>query len=348
MDADRLLAAAVDAVPRAHYTDHPELGAPPQTSPPKVVQRDLARAGAGLRGARVLEIGTGTGYTGALLAQLVGPAGLVVSVDVDGRLVERARRLHAERRCPVTVVCGDGHDGVPDHAPYDLVIGWCAPALLPDAWLKQTRPGGIVSTPVYVAPAARAVGHVRAEVTGDGGLTGVRLATASYVDMGDAANVTLGAPLLHLDATCGPSYVSVAWRGRAGGEPAAALALLDRPGHAEPHPVGLHGEQAAAAWHTRALRRRPRPRARRGRVQHGAAARRRESASASPAAGTPPWSPAPGAAGRHPGSAALAALREHLRAWDAAGRPGLDRLAAEVTPADGGRRVQVTLPPGAA
>jgi protein-L-isoaspartate(D-aspartate) O-methyltransferase len=74
-------------------------------------------------GQRVLEIGTGTGYNAAVLARLVGDSGSVVTIDVEADLVEQARaNLAAAGVSGVTVVCGDGADGVPAYAPYDRII----------------------------------------------------------------------------------------------------------------------------------------------------------------------------------------------------------------------------------
>ena len=69
-------------------------------------------------GHRVLEIGTGSGYNAALLAQLVVETGAVVSVDIDVDLVEDARARLAECGVSqVTVGCGDGGLGGPSTPP---------------------------------------------------------------------------------------------------------------------------------------------------------------------------------------------------------------------------------------
>jgi len=98
---------------------------------------------------RVLEIGAGTGYNAALLAYLVGPAGVVVSVEIDPEAVERARASLAVAGYPdVTVVCADGVDGYAAAAPYDRIIATVGVWDLAPAWLDQLAPGGRVVVPL--------------------------------------------------------------------------------------------------------------------------------------------------------------------------------------------------------
>jgi protein-L-isoaspartate(D-aspartate) O-methyltransferase len=100
-------------------------------------------------GHRVLEIGTGTGYNAALLAHLVGPEGSVVTVDIDSDLVARARaNLAAAGYHDVTVVCGDGGFGAPDHAPYDRIIVTAGASDLAPPWLAQLGPDGRIALPL--------------------------------------------------------------------------------------------------------------------------------------------------------------------------------------------------------
>ncbi len=92
-------------------------------------------------GARVLEIGTATGYNAALLCQRLGDT-QVSTIDISPELAALARvRLAAHGYHP-HVVAGDGADGVPDHAPFDRIIATCGLDHVPPAWLAQTRPGG--------------------------------------------------------------------------------------------------------------------------------------------------------------------------------------------------------------
>jgi protein-L-isoaspartate(D-aspartate) O-methyltransferase len=107
-------------------------------------------------GGRVLEIGAGTGYNAALLAHLVGPAGRVVTLDIDEDLCEQARaNLAAAGIDGVEVVCADGAGGWPPGAPYDRMVLTVAADDLSPAWLAQLRDGGRLVLPLTVGEAAQ-------------------------------------------------------------------------------------------------------------------------------------------------------------------------------------------------
>ncbi|MEW2581248.1 methyltransferase domain-containing protein [Streptomyces syringium] len=97
-------------------------------------------------GQRVLEIGTGTGWNAALLAQHLG-AGNVVTIEVDPALAEAARAALQRAGLPVEAVHGDGFAGYPAGAPYDRIIATCGLRSIPYAWIEQTRPGGVILVP---------------------------------------------------------------------------------------------------------------------------------------------------------------------------------------------------------
>jgi protein-L-isoaspartate(D-aspartate) O-methyltransferase len=94
---------------------------------------------------RILEIGTGTGYQTAILAELGGE---VVTVERDpvlaGEAQERLHRLGYDR---VHCIAGDGFHGWPARAPYDRSLGTAAPARLSPRLLAQLVPGGITVAP---------------------------------------------------------------------------------------------------------------------------------------------------------------------------------------------------------
>ncbi|MEU4675290.1 methyltransferase domain-containing protein [Amycolatopsis sp. NPDC023774] len=104
-------------------------------------------------GARVLEIGTGTGYNAALLSHQLGH-GQVYSVDVEGELVELASPRLAGLGYHPTLVVGDGAAGLPENAPFDAIIATCAVPAIPWAWIEQVRPGGVVLADLKSAPGA--------------------------------------------------------------------------------------------------------------------------------------------------------------------------------------------------
>jgi protein-L-isoaspartate(D-aspartate) O-methyltransferase len=109
-------------------------------------------------GQRVLEIGTGSGYNAALLAHLVGETGAVVSVDIDAGLVTDAREhLAACGVSQVTVGCGDGGLGWPEHAPYDRIIATIGAWDISPAWVAQLAPQGRLVVPLDLRGPQRSI-----------------------------------------------------------------------------------------------------------------------------------------------------------------------------------------------
>lgn len=102
-------------------------------------------------GQRVLEIGAGTGYTAALMADLVGERGHVVTLDIDADLVAAAR-AHLDRAGfdagRVAVMCGDGGEGWPDGAPYDRIILAVGASDIAPAWMAQLAQDGRIVLPI--------------------------------------------------------------------------------------------------------------------------------------------------------------------------------------------------------
>lgn len=97
-------------------------------------------------GMRILEIGTGTGYNAALLAQRLGSAN-VTSVEIDPHLAEHARRALRTTGHQLAVITADGTLGYPPHAPYDRIMSTAAVQRVPYSWIAQTRPDGKILTP---------------------------------------------------------------------------------------------------------------------------------------------------------------------------------------------------------
>jgi protein-L-isoaspartate(D-aspartate) O-methyltransferase len=93
-------------------------------------------------GMRVLEIGTGSGYNAALLAQIVGDPALVTTIEIEESLAHSAAQALQKQVGPVSVHIGDGRLGVPERAPYDRIIATASATSLPHAWYGQLVSGG--------------------------------------------------------------------------------------------------------------------------------------------------------------------------------------------------------------
>ncbi|OLT28668.1 hypothetical protein BJF83_14955 [Nocardiopsis sp. CNR-923] len=133
-------------------------------------------------GARVLEIGTATGYNTGLLCARLG-AENVVTIEVDPTLAERGRAALRAAGWKPTVVCGDGTSGVPAEAPFDRVLATVAAKRVPYAWVEQTRPGGLIVTPWgndYMATVL-----LRLEVGENGTATGRPIGDAPFMWLRD-------------------------------------------------------------------------------------------------------------------------------------------------------------------
>lgn len=157
---DTRVLAALAAVPRHRFVDAAlasrayedcalPLGFGQTISQPYIVARSAELAMRSMRTprtARVLEIGTGSGYAAAVYAQLFGE---VFSIERVRALHERARaNLRPLRLATVRLVYGDGAEGLAADAPFDAIIAAAAGARVPDAWGEQLALGGVVVAPL--------------------------------------------------------------------------------------------------------------------------------------------------------------------------------------------------------
>jgi protein-L-isoaspartate(D-aspartate) O-methyltransferase len=234
------VADAAESVPERHYTHHDGRGATAHRSNPAVIHRELTTLDVHA-GMNVAEVGTGSGYSGALLAELVGPTGTVTSLDIDAYLVRWANLIHHERgltriRCHIA----DGTAGFPQRAPYDRIVAWCTPPLLPKAWAEQVADGGLIVAPLPIATVPNMT--VVAKVRLNGGEPAVEAVfPGGYIEATDAPKDNLDLPGRWVDwenRTPAPSWISIAWRDaddhlHTGAR--TALARLLKNAHTEPY-----------------------------------------------------------------------------------------------------------------
>jgi protein-L-isoaspartate(D-aspartate) O-methyltransferase len=106
----------------------------------------------------VLEVGTGSGYQAAVLAELLGlgpasppggPEGRLCSIEILPELASRAEQvLAAAGYSGIELAVGDGSLGWPERAPFDVILVTAAPGRVPPALCEQLAPGGRLVIPV--------------------------------------------------------------------------------------------------------------------------------------------------------------------------------------------------------
>lgn len=153
---DARVIAAMKKVPRHRfippelrslaYADSPlPIGSDQTISQPYIVA--LMTESLALKGhAKVLEIGTGSGYQAAVLADV---ADSVYTIEILPELAERARRILDSLGCrAVNVRTGDGFFGWPEEAPFDGIIVTAAAPHVPEPLVRQLKTGGRIVIPV--------------------------------------------------------------------------------------------------------------------------------------------------------------------------------------------------------
>ncbi|WP_206282694.1 protein-L-isoaspartate O-methyltransferase family protein [Streptomyces barkulensis] len=202
------------AVPERYYTHNADRGPTDNRSNPAAIHRELTTLSVA-EGMRILEIGTGSGYSGALLSHLVGDNGRVTSLDVDPYMTRWANLLH-HRRGLTNIRChtADGTAGHPERAPYDRLVAWCAPPLLPQAWVNQLTVGAtiVAALPIADVPKVTAVARV---TVGVGGPRVEDVSHGGYIETGNSPRVDFDVPLRWVDwenRIPAPSWISTAWR----------------------------------------------------------------------------------------------------------------------------------------
>lgn len=113
-------------------------------------------------GMRILEIGAGTGYNAALLAEVTGPSGDVVTIDLDQLIVDEAR-AHLDRAgySQVQTICADGAQGYSAKAPYDRIELTVGSYDISPAWREQLAEGGLLLIPMTLGLSEQSIAFER-------------------------------------------------------------------------------------------------------------------------------------------------------------------------------------------
>lgn len=129
-------------------------------------------------GETVLEVGTGSGYQTAMLASL---ARQVYSIELFDSLSKRAQKPLNELGFEnITFIVGNGYNGYPDAAPFDVVILTAAPSSIPQRLIEQLKEGGRL-----VGPVGRYSQKLIRGVKVDGQLQEKRITAVAFVPMVD-------------------------------------------------------------------------------------------------------------------------------------------------------------------
>ena len=104
------------------------------------------------RGERILDVGSGSGWTSALLAEIVGDKGRIIALEIVPELKEFGEKNTAQysfiEKGIVKFTCADGSKGYEEEAPFDKILASASAGKLPPAWKEQLKGGGKIVTPI--------------------------------------------------------------------------------------------------------------------------------------------------------------------------------------------------------
>jgi len=179
-DTDDAVRAAFEAVPRADFLPgtqrwragfdgpigigHGQTNSQPRTVATMLTLLDVHP------GQRVLDVGSGSGWTTALLGHLVGPTGTVLGVELEPELAGWGARNLSRAGMPQASIrlAEPGVLGAPAEAPWDRILVSAGASVLPSALVDQLAPQGLMVIPVggWLTTVALDAGRVRTSVHG--------------------------------------------------------------------------------------------------------------------------------------------------------------------------------------
>jgi len=125
---------------------------------------------------KVLEIGTGSGYQAAVLAEI---AGEVYSVEINEKLCRKNKVLLSSYK-NLKLSCHDGTMGWEKYAPYDRILVTAAPVSIPPAYTEQLRDGGIMVIPVGASLWSQELLKI---IKTDAGIKKINLGSVAFVPL---------------------------------------------------------------------------------------------------------------------------------------------------------------------
>jgi protein-L-isoaspartate(D-aspartate) O-methyltransferase len=170
--------------PEEAYGDHPLAIEEEQTISQPYIVAIMTYAVAPASSKKVLEIGTGSGYQAAVLAELVHE---VYTIEINEKLAQQSKKLldrlgYRNIRCRT----GNGYLGWPEAAPFDGIIVTCAPDKIPPPLLRQLAVGGRMVIPISYSYSANVQDLLLLEKLPDGRLKKTNLIPVLFVPMIDA------------------------------------------------------------------------------------------------------------------------------------------------------------------
>ncbi|WP_432005175.1 ATP-grasp peptide maturase system methyltransferase [Streptomyces parvus] len=190
---DESLTTQLDGHFTADQVSGPVTGSPTSSSTTPVTVVDMLEKLEVEDGQQVLEVGTGTGYSSALMCFRLGEDA-VTTVEVDPAVSARADDALESADYSTWTVTGDGLLGHPRRAPYDRVIATCAVRRIPYAWIRQTKPAGIVLTTVG-GSWHYGTGLAKVTVAEDGSAEGAIIGRSSFMQARSQAEAPIGGDL---------------------------------------------------------------------------------------------------------------------------------------------------------
>ncbi len=104
------------------------------------------------KGYKILDVGSGSGWTTALLSEIVGEEGKIIAIELVKELRDSGEKNTSEynfvKKGIAEFICADGSKGYEKEAPFDRILASASALKIPLAWKKQLKIGGRIVTPI--------------------------------------------------------------------------------------------------------------------------------------------------------------------------------------------------------